>query len=55
MAKQRWGIIGTGGIARKLAQALAKAETGELYAVATLLRLRTKPPGATVSLRTGRR
>jgi predicted dehydrogenase len=35
MTKLRWGIIGTGGIARKLAQALAKAATGELYAVAS--------------------
>jgi len=33
MNKLKWGIIGTGGIARKLAQALADATTGALYAV----------------------
>lgn len=29
----KWGIIGTGGIARKLARALKETQTGELYAV----------------------
>ena len=29
----RWGILGTGGIARRLAQALASSQTGELCAV----------------------
>lgn len=33
MDKLRWGIIGTGGIARKLAQAVTESETGQLYAV----------------------
>ena len=33
MGKLRWGIIGTGGIAKKFAAALAEAETGELVAV----------------------
>ena len=33
MDKLKWGIIGTGMIAKKLAHALDKAETGELYAI----------------------
>jgi predicted dehydrogenase len=33
MTKLKWGIIGTGGIARTLAQALDASATGELYAV----------------------
>jgi predicted dehydrogenase len=33
MDKLRWGIIGTGGIAKRFARALPEAETGALYAV----------------------
>ncbi len=32
-AKLKWGILGTGGIAKALARALAASETGECYAV----------------------
>jgi predicted dehydrogenase len=33
MKKLKWGIIGTGGIARQFASGLAEAQTGALYAV----------------------